>query len=128
MTAAKLAQGGTLYGRADASRDRAPLIKWPAMGLRVRTGNKGVPDAAFEVRIVNTSPPAGASFHVTVGNSTTLVGPGTSSAFGSLSGLEARIVENGGAGRMVLLHCFANVIAMGDDGFVQCIAIRAGPR
>lgn len=128
VTAKKLAHGGTLYGRAPAAADQRLILSWPKMGLRVRTGDTDVPDGVSQVRIVNANPPNGASFSVTVGGSITPIEPGASAAFGALGGVDARVVENGGAGRMVRLDCFANVIFAGDDGFMQCAAFTAGPK
>lgn len=126
VTAKKLAHGGTLYGRAPASAELKLLLSWRPMRLQVRTAADG--DPSYQVRIRNTNAPGGPSFWVGEGGTLENIEPGSSEAVGSLVGVDVRIVENGGAGRMVLLHCFANVIVLGDDGFMQCMAITAGRR
>ena len=128
VTAPKLRHGGTLYGRAPAAGNRTLLLSWPAMGLAVRTHDAGAPDSPFQVRVVNTNPPGGTRFWVSTDGGASQIQPGASAAFGGLSGLDARVVENGGSGRMVRLDCFANVIAQGDDQFMQCMALTAGPK
>jgi hypothetical protein len=117
---------GAMHGRASASADQALLISWPEMGLEVRTHDAGAGDSIAELRIVNTNSAAGRQFRVVIGAGSTVVGPGGSIAFGGIGGVDALVVENGGAGRMVKLGCFANVVAAGEDGFMQCMAIRAG--
>jgi len=128
VTFPKLRHGGALYGRAPAAGDQTLLLSWPAMGLEVRTRDAGVPDSPLQVRIVNTNPPNGTRFWVSTDAGATQIQPGASSAFGGLSGLDARVVENGGSGRMVSLNCFANVIGASDDQFMQCMALTAGPK
>ena len=126
VTAKKLRHGGTLYGRAGAGADRAFLLSWPAMGLRVET-HDAPGDDPFQVRIVNTNPPGGTRFKVAEPGLISPVAPGSSVAAGELGGLDARVVENGGSGRMVRLDCFANILQLGDDSFMQCTALTAGP-
>jgi hypothetical protein len=118
----------TLYGRAPSSADQALLFEWPGTGVEIRTRNAGAGDSVFEVRIVNTNPPGGSSFYITTtGSSSSALNPGTSIKQGSLSGVSLLLTENKGSlGRMMRLHCFANVISGGDDGFVQCMGIPAG--
>jgi hypothetical protein len=116
---------GTVYGRASASADQALLISWPEMGLEVRTHDAGAGDSIAQVRIVNTNSAAERRFRV-VTDVVSLIGPGSSTAFGGIGGVAALVVEGGGVGRMVRLDCFANVITIGEDGFMQCMAVRAG--
>jgi hypothetical protein len=129
MTGPKGDQGplgpGTMYGRASASADQALLISWPEMGLEVRTRDVGAGDSPAQLRIVNANSAAERHFRV-VTDVVSMVGPGSSAVFGGLAGVDALVVENGGVGRMVKLDCFANVIAAGEDGFMQCMAVRAG--
>lgn len=117
-----------LHGRAPATEDRTLLLSWDAMGLEVRTHDPGEGDSTFEVRIVNTNPAGGTELYVTEEGSATKVNPGSSNAFGGLaSGLDALVAENnGGAGRLLELSCFANVLVAGDDEFMQCMAVKAG--
>jgi len=127
VTWKKLPHGGALYGRRSANAEFAPLLSWRPMRLQVRTGTDA--DNSFEVRIANGRPLGGPSFRVIQDSGVSApIQPGNSAAFGSLFGLDALVVENGGAGRMVQLRCFANVISLGDDGFMQCTAITAGPK
>ena len=117
-----------LYGRDNAAANEALLLSWPAMGLEVRTYDPDAGDSVFHVRVRNTNPSGGTRFYVVVGGTATPIAPGASNRFGGLTGLtDAQIVENLGSGRMVKLSCFANVIAAGDDGFMQCMAVTAGP-
>jgi hypothetical protein len=95
------------------------------MGLEVRTHDAGAGDSVAEVRIVNTNSAAEKSFRV-ITDVISGLDPGGSAAFGGLAGVDALVVENGGIGRMVKLDCFGNVIAAGEDGFMQCMAVRAG--
>jgi hypothetical protein len=117
-----------LYGREPASENEKLVLSLPAMGLEVRTYDPDAGDSIFHVRVRNTNPAGGTRFYVIVGGSATPIAPGASSRFGGLTGLpDALIVENLGSGRMVRLSCFATVIASGDDNFMQCMAITAGP-
>ena len=119
---------GILYGRAPSSADKALLFKWPGTGVEVRTHDTDAGDAIFEVRIVNTNPSGGSSFYIAnVGNSASPLTPGSSKKQGGLTGASLLLTENKGSlGRMMRLHCFANVSAGGDDGFIQCMGITAG--
>ena len=119
---------GILYGRAPSSADKALLFKWPGTGVEVRTHDTGAGDAIFEVRIVNTNPPGGSKFSVVdVGSSSSSLTPGSSRKKGGLIGASLLLIENGGSlGRMLRLHCYANVIAAGDDGFMLCMGVTAG--
>lgn len=118
----------TLYGRAAANSDQALIFEWPGTGVEVRTHDDGEGDSIFEVRIINTNAPGGPSFYLSVaGEGSSSLGPGVSRVSGGLAGTTLLITENNGSlGRMMRLHCFANVIAAGDDGFIQCMGITAG--
>lgn len=118
----------TLYGRAPSSENKALLFKWPGTGVEVRTHDTDAGDAIFNVRIVNTNPSGGSSFYiVNPGSSAGPLTPGSSVKQGGLIGASLLLVENKGSlGRMMRLDCFANVIAAGDDGFVQCMGVTAG--
>jgi hypothetical protein len=117
-----------LYGREPSSADGALLIDWPEAGIEVRTHDVGAGDSKFEARILNTNPIEGSSFGiVNPGSSASSLLPGGSSKQGGLIGLDLLLVENkGDLGRMMRLSCFANVIAGGDDGFMQCMGVTAG--
>ena len=119
---------GILYGRAPSSADKALLFKWPGTGVEVRTHDTDAGDAIFEVRIVNTNPSGGSSFYIAnVGDSASPLTPGASKKQGGLIGTSLLLTENKGSlGRMMHLHCFANAIAGGDDGFIQCMGVTAG--
>jgi hypothetical protein len=117
---------GVLYGRAPAAENRTLLISLPAMGLEVRTHDVDAADPGYDVRIVNTNPADGTRFWVVTGGIISPIPAGGEEKFGGLAGVDALVVENGGSGRMVTLDCFANVLGAGDDGFMQCMAIRAG--
>ena len=117
----------TLYGRAPSSADQALLFEWPGTGVEVRTRDVGAGDSVFEVRIVNTNSLGGSSFYVSTTSSAGILNPGASIKRGGITGFSALLTENKGTlGRMMRLHCFANAIAAGDDGFVQCMGITAG--
>lgn len=118
---------GVMYGRAPAGDDRTLLVSWPAMGLEVRTYDMSAGDSVYDVRIVNTNPAGGTRFRVVKGTGISPIAAGGEDNFGGLAGLDALVVENGGSGRMVKLNCFANVLESGDDGFMQCMAVVAGP-
>ena len=122
------AASATLYGRASASADNALLFKWPGTGVEIRTRDVSEGDSVFDVRIINSNPPGGSSFYVTVvGSSSNILNPGSSIKRGGLTGTSLLLVENkGNLGRMMRLHCFATVISAGDDGTIQCMGITAG--
>lgn len=123
-----LAADRILYGRGSSEADEALLFRWPGTGVEVRTHDVDAGDAIFEIRLHNTNPPGGPSFYVVdVGSSAGLLSPGASQKHGGLIGEELLLVENNGSlGRMMRLSCFANVIAGGDDGFLQCMGVTAG--
>ena len=117
-----------LYGRAPSEADEALLFEWPGTGVEVRTHDTDAGDSIFEIRIVNTNPAGGSSFYIAdVGSSASALVPGSSKKQGGLIGADLLLSENKGSlGRMMSLHCFANVISGGDDGFMQCMGVTAG--
>ena len=123
-----LASDRILHGRAPSGADEALLFEWPGTGVQVRTHDTDAGDEIFEVRIVNTNPSGGSSFYIAdVGHSASALTPGSSKKQGGLLGASLLLTENKGSlGRMMRLHCFANVIAGGDDGFMQCMGVTAG--
>ena len=123
-----LAADRIIYGRGSSEADEALLFRWPGTGVEVRTHDVDAGDAILEIRLRNTNPPGGPSFYVVdVGSSAGLLSPGASQKHGGLIGEELLLVENNGSlWRMMRLSCFANVIAGGDDGFLQCMGVTAG--
>ncbi|MFA9401264.1 MAG: hypothetical protein ACERKT_09195 [Acidobacteriota bacterium] len=116
-----------LYGRGPSEADEALLIEWPEAGIEVRTHDADAEDAVFNVRILNTNPAGGSTFYIVEGSSAASLAPGGNKKTGGLIGFDGLLVESkGGIGRMLRLTCFANVIAGGDDGFVQCMGVTDG--
>ena len=117
-----------LYGRQPSGADEALLIDWADAGIEVRTHDIDAGDSIFEARILNTNPAGGSYFSVVdPGSGSAPIAPGGNRKVGGLIGFDRLLVENkGDLGRMMRLSCFANVIAGGDDGFMQCMGVTAG--